>query len=47
MELVPIASHKTRDEESFMKSRLAFAVLLFVSLAQAQDPKKYRTGQLL
>jgi len=30
-----------------MKSRLAFAVLLFASLAQAQDPKKYRTGQLL
>ena len=30
-----------------MKSRLAFAVLLLASLAQAQDPKKYRTGQLL
>jgi hypothetical protein len=30
-----------------MKFRLAFAVLLFASLAQAQDPKKYRTGQLL
>ena len=47
MELVPIASHKTGDEESFMKSRLAFAVLLLASLAQAQDAKKYRTGQLL
>jgi hypothetical protein len=48
MELVPIASPiKTRDEESLMKSRLAFAVLLLASLAQAQDPKKYRTGQLL
>jgi hypothetical protein len=30
-----------------MKSRLAFAILLLASLAQAQDPKKYRTGQLL
>jgi hypothetical protein len=48
MELVPIASPiKTRDEESLMKSRLAFAVLLLASLAQAQDPKKYRTGRLL
>src|ERR1700675_1511389 len=30
-----------------MKSNLALAVLLFASLAQAQEPKKYHTGQLL
>jgi hypothetical protein len=30
-----------------MKSNLALAVFLFASLAQAQGPKKYHTGQLL
>ena len=30
-----------------MKSKLAFAVLLLASVAHAQDPKKYRAGQLL
>jgi hypothetical protein len=30
-----------------MKSKLALAVLLLVSLAQAQDPKRYHTGRLL
>ncbi len=30
-----------------MKSKLALAVLLLTSLAQAQDPKKYHTGRLL
>jgi len=30
-----------------MKSKLALAALLLTSLAQAQEPKKYRTGQLL
>src|SRR5262245_33100292 len=30
-----------------MKSKLALAVLLLASLAQAQDPKKYHSGRLL
>lgn len=30
-----------------MKTKLALAVLLLASLAQAQEPKKYHTGQLL
>jgi hypothetical protein len=30
-----------------MKSTLALAVFLFASLAHAQEPKKYHTGQLL
>jgi hypothetical protein len=30
-----------------MKSKLAWAVLLLASLAQAQDPKKYHSGRLL
>lgn len=30
-----------------MKSKVAFAVLLFASLAQAQDAKNYHSGQLL
>jgi hypothetical protein len=30
-----------------MKSKLAMAVLLLASLAQAQDPKKYHSGRLL
>lgn len=30
-----------------MKLNLALAVLLLASLAQAQEPKKYHTGQLL
>ncbi|MGC2197576.1 MAG: hypothetical protein WA628_23090 [Terriglobales bacterium] len=30
-----------------MKSKLALAALLLASLAQAQEPKKYHTGQLL
>lgn len=30
-----------------MKSKMALAVLLLASLAQAEEPKKYHTGQLL
>lgn len=30
-----------------MKSKLAWAVLLLASLAQAQDPKQYHSGRLL
>jgi hypothetical protein len=30
-----------------MKSKLAMAVLLLASLAQAQDPRKYHSGRLL
>ena len=30
-----------------MKSNLALAVLLLASMARAQEPKKYHTGQLL
>ena len=30
-----------------MKRKLVFAVLLFASVAQGQDPKKYRSGRLL
>jgi len=30
-----------------MKTKLALAVLLLASLAQAEEPKKYHTGQLL
>jgi len=30
-----------------MKTKMALAVLMLASLAQAQEPKKYHTGQLL
>lgn len=35
------------DEGVLMKPKLAFAALLLASLAQAQEPRKYHTGQLL
>ena len=30
-----------------MKTKMGLAVLLLASMAQAQEPKKYHTGQLL
>jgi hypothetical protein len=36
-----------RDEGRLMKTKMALAVLMLATLAQAQEPKKYHTGQLL
>jgi hypothetical protein len=44
--MAPLQS-KSGFRNGTMKSRIAFALLLLSSAAQAQSPKKYHTGRLL